>query len=146
MAVIIRSACIGDIPHIEKILSQYLLETKLVKSHIDQFIVAEYINRKKKIVGCACLDISAKVLELRSIAVLPGWKNKRIGRRLFEILQTKARSIGDRLYVRTTAVDFFKKMGFTAIDNSQKPVIWQDCACCDKLNVCRQVPMVLELR
>jgi len=146
MAVIIRSACIGDIPHIEKVLSQYLLETELVKSNIDQFIIAEYINQKKKIVGCACLDISAKVLELRSIAVLPGWKNKGIGRRLFKTLQTRARSIGDRLYVRTTASGFFKKMGFKAIDNSQKPVIWQDCACCDKLNICQQVSMVLELR
>jgi hypothetical protein len=32
------------------------------------------------------------------------------------------------------------------LDNSQKPVIWQDCAECDKMDVCLQVPMLLELR
>ena len=52
----------------------------------------------------------------------------------------------DRIYVRTTARGFFDKMGFRALDNSQKPILWQDCADCDKLDICMQVPMVLVLR
>jgi len=143
MTVVIRSAGKADIPQIKKVLTQYLLETELVNSNIDQFIVAEY---NKKIIGCACLDNSSGVLELRSIAVLPGWKNKGVGRRLVNTLRSRASGMSDLLYVRTTASGFFNKMGFTQLNNSHKPNIWEDCACCDKLKICKQVPMVLELR
>jgi len=139
----IKSAGAGDIPDIKSILSQYILETELVEDNINQFVVAETRDR---IVGCACLDSSMGVVELRSIAVLPGWKNKGIGRRLFETLKQRAKSMADRIYVRTTARSFFEKIDFKVLDDSQKPVLWQDCADCDKLDVCKQVPMVLELR
>jgi len=143
VTVIIRNAITSDIPYIKSILSQYILETELVEENVDQFIVAE---KKGKVVGCACLDNNAGVIELRSIAVLPAWKNNRIGRRLFKTLEQRAKGMTDRIYVRTTARGFFNKMGFKALDNSQKPVLWQDCADCDKFDVCMQVPMVLELR
>ncbi len=143
MTVNIRSAGTGDILDIKSILSQYILETELVDDNIDRFVVAE---NEGMIVGCACLDSNMRLVELRSIAVLPGWKNKGIGRRLFEILMQRAKGMTDRIYVRTTSWGFFEKMGFEALDGSQKPVLWQDCADCDKLDVCMQVPMVLELR
>ncbi len=139
----IRTASIGDIPDIKSILSQYILETELVDDNIDWFVVAETMGR---IVGCACLDNSMGLIELRSIAVLPAWKNKGIGRRLFETLMQRAKGMTDRIYVRTTARGFFGKMGFEVLDDSQKPVLWQECAECDKMDVCMQVPMVLELR
>ncbi len=143
MTVNIRNASTNDIPYIKSILSQYILETELVEENIDQFIVAE---NGGKVVGCACLDICAGLMELRSIAVLPAWKNNGSGRRLFKTLEQRARGMTDRIYVRTTARGFFDKMGFRALDNSQKPILWQDCADCDKLDICMQVPMVLELR
>ena len=143
MTVNIRSAGTGDIPDIKSILSQYILETELVDDNIDRFVVAETGGR---IVGCACLISSMGIVELRSIAVLPAWKNNGIGRRLFETLMQRAKGITDRIFVRTTSWGFFEKMGFEALDGSQKPVLWQDCADCDKLDVCMQVPMVLELR
>ncbi|HUW66913.1 MAG TPA: GNAT family N-acetyltransferase [Candidatus Nanoarchaeia archaeon] len=141
MTISIRSASVDDILSIKRILSQYILETELVDENIDQFIVAE---DGKKIVGCAYLDTSQQIIELRSLAVLP--KNKGIGRMLFEYLKAMAESMTDRLYIRTTSRGFFEKMGCTVLDYSQKPVIWQDCAECDKIDVCLQVPMVLELR
>ncbi len=143
VTVNIRNASTSDIPYIKSILSQYILETELVEENIDQFIVAE---NGGKVVGCACLDNSAGLMELRSIAVLPAWKNKGIGRRLFKTLEQRAKGMTDRIYVRTTARGFFDKMGFRALDNSQKPILWQDCADCDKLDICMQVPMVLVLR
>jgi amino-acid N-acetyltransferase len=138
-----RSASNNDILSIKRILSQYILETELVEENIKQFIVAE---EEQKIIGCAYLDTSQQIVELRSLAVLPGWKNKGIGRQLFEMLKTRAEDMTDKLYIRTTSRGFFEKMGLTVLDNSQKPVIWQDCAECDKMDVCLQVPMLLELR
>ncbi|MBE0523313.1 MAG: GNAT family N-acetyltransferase [Methanosarcinales archaeon] len=143
MTISIRSASVDDIPSIKRILSQYILETELVDENIDQFIVAD---DGRKIVGCGYLDTSQQIIELRSLAVLPGWKNKGIGRMLFEYLKAGAERMTERLYVRTTSGRFFEKMGFTVLDYSQKPVIWQDCAECDKMDVCLQVPMLLELR
>ncbi|MCL7415806.1 MAG: GNAT family N-acetyltransferase [ANME-2 cluster archaeon] len=139
----IRSASTGDIALIKSILAQYILETELVEETIEQFIVAEVEGR---VVGCACLDTARDMVELRSIAVLPAWKQKGIGRSMCEIMEQRAAAVAGKLYVRTTAKGFFGKMGFKALDNSQKPVLWQDCAKCDKLNICMQVPMVLELR
>jgi amino-acid N-acetyltransferase len=141
VTISIRSASVDDILSIKRILSQYILETELVDENIDLFIVAE---DGKKIVGCAYLDTSQQIIELRSLAVLP--KNKGIGRMLFEYLKARAEIMTDRLYIRTTSRGFFEKMGCTVLDYSQKPVIWQDCAECDKMDVCLQVPMVLELR
>ncbi|MCK4937882.1 MAG: GNAT family N-acetyltransferase [Methanosarcinales archaeon] len=143
MTVNIRNASTNDIPLIKSILSQYILETELVEENIDQFIVAENVG---KVVGCACLDNSAGVIELRSIALMPACKNKGLGHRLFKTLEQRAKGMTDRIYVRTTARGFFDKMGFRALDNSQKRVLWQDCADCDKFDVCMQVPMVLKLR
>jgi len=142
VTVIIRNAITSDITHIKSILSQYILETELVEDNVDWFIVAE---NGGKVVGCAYLDNSVGVMELRSIAVLPGWKNNGIGRMLFKTLEERAKGMTDRIYVRTTARGFFDKMGFRALDHSQKPVLWQDCADCDKFDICMQVPMVLEL-
>ena len=70
VTVTIRNAAAGDILPIKRILSQYILETELVEDNLDQFIVAEEGSR---IVGCACLDITPGVVEIRSIAVFPGW-------------------------------------------------------------------------
>jgi amino-acid N-acetyltransferase len=142
VTVIIHNAQSSDIPIIKKILSQYVLETELVDNNLDQFIVAQNADM---IVGCACLHITREVVELRSIAVLPGWKNKGIGRTLFETLKIRAKYMTTHLYVRTTARSFFEKMGCVALDASQKAMIWQDCACCDMLELCTQVPMVLKL-
>lgn len=143
MIVNIRNAGTGDLPDIKSVLSQYILETELVDDNIDRFVVSETGGR---IVGCACLISSMGIVELRSIAVLPTWKNNGIGRMLFQTLMQRAKGMTDRIYVRTTARGFFEKMGFVAMDDSQKPVLWQDCADCDKLDVCKQVLMVLELR
>ena len=142
MTITIRNAANRDITAIKKILSQYILETELVEKHIDQFIVAE---NTRTIVGCACLDTNSDKVELRSIAVNPQWKHQGIGRRMFEILKIRAEAMTDRLYVRTAAREFFEKIGFKALDNSQKAVIWQDCAQCDQFNICLQIPMVFEL-
>ena len=120
MTISIRSASVDDILSIKRILSQYILETELVDENIDRFIVAD---DGRMTVGCAYLDTSQQIIELRSLAVLPGWKNKGIGRMLFEYLKARAESMTERLYVRTTSRGFFEKMEFTVLDYSQKTVI-----------------------
>lgn len=103
MNIEIRKATKADINDIKIILSFYYLETEKVEKNLPEFIVAVL---KNKTVGCACLDTD-EVVELRSIAVLPGFRNKGIGSRLVDAIVSRATELSDTVYLRTTSPAFF---------------------------------------
>src|SRR3990172_4555890 len=104
MYVQIRAATPEDIKDIKKILSFYFLETEKVEKNLAEFKVAIL---DEKIVGCACLD-TEDVVELRSIAVLPNYRNKVIGSLLVDAaVMNRAAKIADEVYLRTTSPLFF---------------------------------------
>ncbi len=142
MNIQIRKATEADVKDIKILLSFYYLETEKVEKNLPEFIVAVLDN---KIVGCACLDID-DVVELRFIAVLPGLRNKGIGSKLVEAILNRATGLSDTVYLRTTSPGFFEKKGFLRLPNEEKKVIWDECAQCDKYDICRQVLMKLETK
>lgn len=133
----IRKAIQADLKDIKTILSFYYLDTENVEKNLPEFIVAQTNN---KIIGCACLDLVG-VVELRSIAILPSYRNKGVGSKLVDIILKRAQDLADTVYLRTTSPVFFEKKGFTKLQNSEKKVIWKDCAQCDKYDICRQTAM-----
>jgi amino-acid N-acetyltransferase len=135
----IRKATKADIKDIKILLSYYYLETEKVEKNLPEFIVAVLDN---KTVGCACLDID-EVVELRSIAVLPGFRNKGIGSRLVDAIVSRATQLSDTVYLRTTSPGFFEKKRFQRLPNPEKKVIWNECMQCDKYDICRQALMKL---
>ncbi len=137
MDVQIRDASLEDIKEIKKILSFYYLETEKVEKNLAEFKVAIL---DEKIVGCACLD-TEDVVELRSIAVLPNYRNKGIGSLLVDAVMDRAAKIADEVYLRTTSPLFFEKKGAVRIPNNDKKQIWMECKECDEFNICKQVPM-----
>lgn len=141
MDIEIRKATQADINDIKTLLSYYYLDTEKVEKNLPEFIVAIWDNR---IVGCACLDIG-KVVELRSIAVLPSYRNKGIGSRLVSVILSRASTLTDTVYLRTTSPVFFEKKGFQRLPNEEKKVVWNECAQCDKYDVCRQTLMKLTI-
>ncbi len=138
----IRKATKADIKDIKILLSFYYLETEKVEKNLSEFIVAILDN---KIVGCACLDIG-DVVELRSIAVLPGSRNKGIGSRLVDAILSRAAKLSDTVYLRTTSPGFFEKKGFQRLPDEEKKVIWSECMECDKFDICRQALMKLIIK
>ena len=106
-----------------------------------EFIIAQINN---KIVGCACLDLG-DVVELRSIAVLPSYRNKGVGSKLVGAILKRALDLTDIVYLRTTSPIFFEKKGFKKLQNSEKKGIWKDCMQCDKYDICRQTMMKITL-
>lgn len=132
-----RAATPGDIKEIKKILSFYCLETDNVEKKLSDFKVAVL---DEKIVGCAGLDVG-DVVELRSIAVLPGYRNKGIGSRLLDAVLESAAKLTDTVYLRTVSPGFFEKKGAVILGHEEKKMIWNDCAECDKFKICRQVLM-----
>lgn len=109
-----------------------------MEKDLPEFIVAKLGD---KVIGCACLDIG-RVVELRSIAVLPSFRDRGAGSRLVDNVLERAKELSDTLYLRTTSPGFFEKKGFMRLEDHEKKAIWDDCAQCDKYNNCRQVLMI----
>jgi amino-acid N-acetyltransferase len=137
----IRGATVADVRDIKKLLSFFCLETDIVEVNLPEFLVAVLDN---KIVGCACLDIG-DIVELRSIAVLPSYRNQRIGSKLMDSIIDRAKRTTDSIYLRTTSPVFFEKNGFHRMNDNMKMILWADCEECDKFHICRQVLMRINL-
>ncbi len=142
MDIDIRKATQADIKDIKTLLSFYYLETEKVEKNLPEFIVAVL---DKKTIGCACLDVG-EIVELRSIAVLPSYRNKGIGSRLVDAILSRATGFTDAVYLRTTSPAFFEKKGFVRLKNDEKKLIWNECAQCDKYEICRQTLMKLVIK
>jgi amino-acid N-acetyltransferase len=141
MDINIRKATSSDIMEIKRILSFYCLDTEKVEKNLPEFIVAVLDGR---IVGCACLDMG-EIVELRSIAVLPGYRNKSIGSKLVDSILRRAVDLTNSVYLRTTSPAFFEKKGFRKLQNDEKKVIWKECDECDKFNICKQTLMKINI-
>ena len=138
--IIIRKAENSDIESVQTLLSTYFLDMDGVD--IEDFVIAESSGRA---LGCAAV-VGRKNPELHSIAVHPNHRNRGIGALLVQHLVANAPDEWKYLYVRTTAPDFFKNVGFMKLQDSEKIKLWDDCAECDKFDGCRQSAMRLSLK
>ncbi len=141
MEIEIRKATTEDVQDIKKLLSYYILDTENVEKNLPEFIIAVSGG---KVVGCACLDIG-NILELRSIAVLPSYRKRGIGSKLVEAILGRAAGLKSTVYLRTTSPGFFEKKGFKRLENEEKKILWEDCAGCDKFDICRQAVMKIDV-
>jgi len=141
MDIEIRKATPSDIRDIKKILSFFCLDTEKVEKNLPEFIIAV---KDGITVGCACLDVN-DIVELRSIAVLPSYRNKGTGSELVNVVLNRAAEITDKIYLRTTSPAFFEKKGAHRLQNDEKKVIWKECDECDKFDICKQVLMRFDL-
>jgi amino-acid N-acetyltransferase len=142
MDIDIRKATQADIRDIKKLLSFYCLDTEKVEKNLPKFIIAV---KDGITVGCACLDVD-HIIELRSIAVLPSYRNRGIGSTLVGAILKHAAELTDTVYLRTTSPVFFEKKGAHRLENEEKKVIWNECDECNKFNICKQVLMKFDLK
>lgn len=124
MGVEVRRARTADVAAIRALVAGYestgiLLGKPLVSLYEDvqEFWVADAGGA---VIGCGALHVMWEDLgELRTVAVDPAWRGRRIGSALVERLLATARALGlRRLFVLTFEVDFFARHGFRSIEGT----------------------------
>ncbi|MEN9545057.1 MAG: hypothetical protein RLZZ598_1890 [Pseudomonadota bacterium] len=110
----------ADWPAIEALLRANRLPLQGAREHLSTFVVAE---SGREIVGCAGAEPRGDVALLRSVAVAPGLRHQGIGRQMVSLVleEARRRSFKAAYLLTTTAPDYFRRHGFTAIDRLQAP-------------------------
>ena len=149
----IKKATIQNVKKIYKLLEIYgqqgiLLPRPLsvLYENIRNFLV--YKDKNNQVIGCCSLQICWEDLaEIRSLAVHPNHKNKKIGKMLIKAHIAEAEEFGiKKIFALTYVPEFFAKLGFKKIDKKKLPTkIWSDCIHCLKYPDCDEIAVMLEL-
>ena len=149
----IRNACMEDVKAIYNLLHHFsqkgLLLARSYSSLYDQLrdfqVYAVQEEDGERIVGVGALHISWENLaEIRSLAVDENYQRRGIGSQLVSSCLAEADSFGiPRVFTLTYQPEFFKTLGFTAIDKKELPhKVWSDCINCPKFPDCNEEAMI----
>jgi amino-acid N-acetyltransferase len=149
---LIRKATVKDAKDIFGILQRFAIEGVLlprslnsIYENIRDFYVYE---ENGKIAGIGSLHIFWEDLaEIKSLAVLPEYQGKGIGKKIVKECIKEAKQLGiKKVFALTYVPDFFQKLGFKTVDKSEFPQkVWTECIHCVKFNECKEIPVMLEI-
>jgi amino-acid N-acetyltransferase len=116
----VRTARAGDLPAVERLLSESGLPLAGVSESLATFVVAE---RAGNLVGVAGLEICGGNALLRSVAVEPAWRGRGVGRALVTrmIADAEARGLSALYLLTTTAERYFPEYGFVLVTRDAVP-------------------------
>ena len=127
--IVVRRARTADVRGIRRLIDTYrtgrrLLDKATVTLYedIQEFWVAVRPT-DGAVVGCGALHVMWEDLaEIRTVAVDPEWRGRKIGYRIVAELLTVARELGvGRVFVLTFETQFFASFGFVEIDGAPVP-------------------------
>jgi len=149
----VRRARQDDIPSLGSLVRFYAEQGILLPRTEEEFreTIRDFrvIRSEGRVIGCAVLHFyTAKVAELRSLAVLPAHRGEGLGRHLVEALLEEARvSDLDMVFALTYATEFFARLGFVPIDREWIPwKAWKDCLACPKRECCDEIAVARWLK
>jgi len=116
----VRGAAPTDLAAIERLLTASGLPLDGVQEALSDFVVAEAGD---DVVGVAGLEVCRDNALLRSVAVLPEWRSRGLGRALVSrvISDAEARGIRGLYLLTTTAERYFPSFGFREIARDNVP-------------------------
>ena len=124
----IRRARTGDIRAIRSLVDAYTADRRLLSKatvtlyeQVQEFWVAA--DEQDRVVGCGALHVMWEDLaEIRTVAVDPAQRGRKIGHRIVAALLDQARELGvRRVFCLTFETSFFGSFGFTEIDGAPVP-------------------------
>ncbi|WP_229399742.1 amino-acid N-acetyltransferase [Micromonospora okii] len=125
--VVVRRARTADVRGIRRLVDTYTDDRRLLGKatvtlyeDVQEFRVAADGDA---VVGCGALHVMWEDLaEIRTVAVDPAYRGRRLGHRIVGELIDAAREIGvARIFVLTFETRFFGSFGFTEIDGAPVP-------------------------
>ncbi|MDI5938616.1 amino-acid N-acetyltransferase [Micromonospora sp. PTRAS2] len=125
--VLVRRARTSDVRGIRRLVDTYTDDRRLLSKatvtlyeDVQEFRVAADADT---VVGCGALHVMWEDLaEIRTVAVDPAYRGRRIGHRIVGELIDAAREIGvARIFVLTFETRFFASFGFREIDGAPVP-------------------------
>ncbi|MBO0869907.1 MAG: amino-acid N-acetyltransferase [Micromonosporaceae bacterium] len=123
----IRRARTSDVPGIRRLIDLYANERRLLSKatvalfeDVQEFWVAV---RGDDVIGCGALHVMWEDLaEVRTVAVDPSARGRRVGYRIVLSLLDAARELGvRRVFCLTFETGFFARFGFVPIDGAPVP-------------------------
>jgi amino-acid N-acetyltransferase len=122
----IRPALPADVRAIRDLVEPYAEQRILLAKEwvgyyesVQEFLVAEDVSTGG-VVGCGAVHVMwSDLAEIRTLAVAPSHRGRRVGHALLGALMERARDLGlRRLFCLTFEVDFFVAHGFHAIEGT----------------------------
>jgi amino-acid N-acetyltransferase len=129
MTITVRRARTKDVRAIRHLVDTYSEDRKLLSKatvalyeDVPEFWVAEDED-SAAVVGCGAVHVMWDDLaEVRTVAVDPQWRGRKIGHRIVSRLLDEARELGvERVFVLTFETEFFGSFGFQEIDGTPIP-------------------------
>ncbi|NBE81423.1 amino-acid N-acetyltransferase [Micromonospora rubida] len=126
--LVVRRARTSDVRGIRQLVDTYTDDRRLLSKatvtlyeHVQEFRVA--VDGDGAVLGCGALHVMWEDLaEIRTVAVDPRCRGRRLGHRIVGELIDAAREIGvARIFVLTFETRFFGSFGFTEIDGAPVP-------------------------
>ncbi|MEV6299435.1 amino-acid N-acetyltransferase [Actinoplanes sp. NPDC051861] len=123
----IRRARTGDVRAIRSLVDTYTTDRRLLSKatvtlyeSVQEFWVAE---EDETVVGCGALHVMWEDLaEIRTVAVDPDRRGRKIGHKIVAALLDQARELGvARVFCLTFETRFFGSFGFSEIDGAPVP-------------------------
>ncbi|GAA2880688.1 N-acetylglutamate synthase [Actinoplanes cyaneus] len=124
----IRRARTGDVKAIRALVDTYTTDRRLLSKatvtlyeSVQEFWVA--VGEDGAVVGCGALHVMWEDLaEIRTVAVHPSQRGRKIGHKIVTALLDQARELGvRRVFCLTFETRFFGAFGFTEIDGAPVP-------------------------
>ena len=148
-----RKAVMRDIRPILELINGYAAKGVMLPR--TEFEMSEAIRdftvvtAGRDLLGCGALHFYSPTLaEIRSLAVREQAKTHGVGRKLVEALLAEAEQYElDAVFAFTYVVDFFRKIGFQAVERGALPLkAWKDCLRCPKFLACDETAVLRVLR
>jgi len=126
--VIVRRARTSDVRAIRSLVDTYTSDRRLLSKatvtlyeQVQEFWVAE--DESGRVAGCGALHVMWEDLaEIRTVAVDPDMRGRKIGHKIVAALLDQARELGvRRVFCLTFETRFFSSFGFTEIDGAPVP-------------------------